>query len=177
MWKGQPRTISKKLFTIRAVKALEETGCFDEGQENEDFLGLREEMALFEQFSRTHHIQDLDFGPRMDGVVLVGRLKERNLRNMFETRAVAKRMQYNPSTGQMEPRPVKDPELEDWVNLTIEDETGVCVCTVGRYQYPKMKAQVWEKLEEGMLIRVEGWKSDGFKKLNISKIGVAKGEK
>jgi len=176
MRKGVPTEISKKPFNIKHIKMLEEAGCFDETAEEEDFMGLHKEMELFSKLPRSHRIGDLDFGPKMDGVVLVGRLKERNLRNMFETGVVAKRMRYNQNTGQMEPGTVKNPELADWVNLSIEDETGVIVCTVDRYAYPKLRKQVWEELAEGMLIQVSGWKSHGFKKLQVAKIVALEGQ-
>ena len=73
------------------------------------------------------------------GVVL-GRLKGRNLKDMFED--------HRSRTGEeLDPKSIKRPELKDKVTLYLDDEFGALTASVDRYKYPKFQSDIWEARE------------------------------
>ena len=73
---------------------------------------------------------------RWRGVVL-GRLKDRNLKDLFED--------HRSRTGEdLDPDTVKDPELKDSVTLYMEDQNGTLTVKVNRHIYRRFKAEIWD---------------------------------
>lgn len=69
--------------------------------------------------------------------VIIGRLKDINLKDLFED--------HRSRTGEdLDPAKVKRPELKDSVTLYLEDAQGLLTVKVNRFAYPKMKDKVWE---------------------------------
>jgi len=69
--------------------------------------------------------------------VIVGRLKDRNLKDLFED--------HRSRTGvDLDPESVKRPDLKDSVTLYLEDDMGTLTVKVNRFNYPKMKEDVWD---------------------------------
>ncbi len=69
--------------------------------------------------------------------VILGRLKNRNLQDMFEN--------HRSRTGdELDPSTVKDPHLKDSVTLYLEDVAGTLTVKVNRRIYPKFKAMIWD---------------------------------
>lgn len=70
------------------------------------------------------------------GVVL-GRLKDRNLKDLFED--------HRSRTGEdLDPATVKNPELKDSVTLYLEDPNGTLTVKINRHNYLKFKEQIWD---------------------------------
>ena len=69
--------------------------------------------------------------------VILGRLKNRNLQDMFEN--------HRSRTGdELDPSTVKDPHLKDSVTLYLEDTAGTLTVKVNRRIYPRFKAMIWD---------------------------------
>lgn len=69
--------------------------------------------------------------------VIIGRLKDRNLKDLFED--------HRSRTGEdLDPTTVKRPELKDSVTMYLEDHRGTLTVKVNRHSYPKFKEQVWD---------------------------------
>lgn len=72
---------------------------------------------------------------RWRGVIL-GRIKNRNLQDMFEN--------YRSREGHdLDPATVKDPDLKESMTLYIEDQQGLMTVKVSRYLYPHLKDDIW----------------------------------
>lgn len=68
--------------------------------------------------------------------VVLGRLKNRNLQDLFEN--------YRSRTGEeLDPKTVDKPELKDSMTLYLEDETGLMTVKVSRHLYPEVKEMLW----------------------------------
>jgi DNA polymerase-3 subunit alpha len=68
--------------------------------------------------------------------VIIGRLKDINLKDLFED--------HRSRTGEdLDPATVKRPELKDSVTLYLEDALGTLTVKVNRHSYPKFKDKVW----------------------------------
>lgn len=101
----------------------------------------------------THRAVDVPYDrqERNLNVVWLGRIKERNLKDLFEL--------HHSRTGEhLDPDTVKNPELNEWVVMVCEDGTEPIVVTVNRWQYPKWKEVVWSAVERKDLILVKGFK-------------------
>jgi len=167
--------VNKRIVNVAKRAALDTANVYvDTISSDEDFLGIRAEGEAFARQDRTHKIIEMDFGPMLKNITVVGRLKERNLKNIFESGNAAKRLKFNPLTNEMEVQPVKDPHLEEWVNMTIEDETGAIICGINRWTYPKMRDKVWN-LSDGDLVSITGDKAHNYKKINITSFKKVKG--
>lgn len=69
--------------------------------------------------------------------VIVGRLKDINLKDLFED--------HRSRTGEeLDPSTVKRPDLKDSVTLYLEDALGTLTVKVNRHSYPKFKDMVWD---------------------------------
>ena len=85
------------------------------------------------------------------GVVWLGVIRERNLKDLFEM--------HHSKTGEvLDPGTVKDPHLNEWVVMTGEDDTDVMVVTVDRWRYNKFREQVWDIRVGQDLVLVRGLK-------------------
>lgn len=73
----------------------------------------------------------LEKKPKQD-VCTVAQITKRDLRNIHE-------VGRDSST-------IKNPELADYVHLTLEDGTGFIKATINRYIYPEFKEMIWDKL-------------------------------
>lgn len=69
--------------------------------------------------------------------IVIGRIKDRNLKDLFED--------HRSRTGEdLDPETVKRPELKDSVTMYLEDQTGTLTVKVNRHSYPKFKDRVWD---------------------------------
>jgi DNA polymerase-3 subunit alpha len=69
--------------------------------------------------------------------VIIGRLKDINLKDLFED--------HRSRTGEeLDPKTVKRPELKDSVTLYLEDAVGLLTVKVNRFSYPKFKDMIWD---------------------------------
>ena len=69
--------------------------------------------------------------------VIIGRLKDINLKDLFED--------HRSRTGEdLDPSTVKAPEKKDSVTLYLEDALGTLTVKVNRHSYPKFKERVWD---------------------------------
>ncbi|WMI33159.1 DnaE-like DNA polymerase III alpha [Microbacterium phage RikSengupta] len=69
--------------------------------------------------------------------VIVGRLKDINLKDLFED--------HRSRTGEeLDPSTIKRPDLKDSVTLYLEDALGTLTVKVNRHSYPKFKNMVWD---------------------------------
>lgn len=69
--------------------------------------------------------------------IVIGRLKDRNLKDLFED--------HRSRTGEdLDPKTVKRPDLKDSVTMYLEDNAGTLTVKVNRYDYPKFKGKVWD---------------------------------
>lgn len=68
--------------------------------------------------------------------VVLGTVKSRNLKDLFED--------HRSRTGEeLNPDDIKDPHLKDSVTLYMEDDGGLMTVKVNRWVYPKHKRQIW----------------------------------
>jgi DNA polymerase III subunit alpha len=105
------------------------------------------------------------------GVVWLGVFRERNLKDLFEV--------HHSKTGEvLDPRKVKRPELNEWVVVLGEDDTGLVSLTFNRWTYPKLKAKLWEvNLNEDLvLIRGIKVKEHSHKRVSVSELWIMKGD-
>lgn len=73
---------------------------------------------------------------KWNGVIL-GRLKNRNLQDMFEN--------YRSREGkELDPETVDSPELKDSVTMYLEDVAGTLTVKVNRKIYPRFKKAIWD---------------------------------
>ena len=69
--------------------------------------------------------------------VILGRLKDRNLKDLFED--------HRSRTGEdLDPKTVKRPDLKDSVTMYLEDQAGTLTVKVNRHDYPRFKSRVWD---------------------------------
>lgn len=98
----------------------------------------------------THTAVDL---PVEQGIELpvcwLGTFIQRNIRDIFE--------QNQAKTGEaLDPSKVKDPHLNEWAQLTGEDETDQLLIKIDRWRWPKFKAQIFDARMGHDLLLVEG---------------------
>lgn len=68
--------------------------------------------------------------------VVMGRLRNRNLQDIFEN--------YRSRTGEdLDPTTIRNPELKESMTLYVEDVQGLMTIKVSRDKYPRMKAMLW----------------------------------
>jgi DNA polymerase-3 subunit alpha len=69
--------------------------------------------------------------------VIIGRLKDINLKDLFED--------HRSRTGEdLDPKTVKRPDLKDSVTLYLEDAVGLLTVKVNRFSYLKFKDMIWD---------------------------------
>lgn len=79
---------------------------------------------------------DVPYEARKWRGVILGRLKNRNLQDIFEN--------YRSREGKdLDPETVKDPHLKESMTLYIEDQQGLMTVKVGRWLYPDLKDDIW----------------------------------
>lgn len=84
----------------------------------------------------THTSDDVPYDDIGWKGVILGRLRARNLQDLFEN--------YRSRTGEdLDEKTVKRPDLKDSMTLYLEDEEGMLTVKVNRFSYPKFKAEVW----------------------------------
>lgn len=80
------------------------------------------------------------------GVVWVGQIMHRNLRELFE-------VNFSRTGVPLDPTTVKDPHLNEWVIMVGEDEDELLTITVDRWKYPRFKRAIWGmKLNHDMVL-------------------------
>jgi DNA polymerase III subunit alpha len=85
------------------------------------------------------------------GVVWLGIIRDRNLKDLFEM--------HHSKTGEiLDPGTVRDPHLNEWVVMTGEDDTDMMVVTIDRWRYRKFREQVWDIRVGQDLVLVRGLK-------------------
>jgi DNA polymerase III subunit alpha len=83
-------------------------------------------------------------------VIWMGVVKQRNLRDMFET---------NRRRGEeLDPAKVRNPELSEFMLLVCEDEEDMMRLRIDRYKYPAFKDMLWRLNLDTDVVWVEGFK-------------------
>jgi len=89
----------------------------------------------------------------------LGKLQQRNLRDLNETQSLVKR------NGK------REEHHELFLNLTFEDDTSSIIATISRWRYPDIGAPLMEMDADGKDFIIRGnIRSDGWRKINIEKI-------
>lgn len=79
-------------------------------------------------------------------VVWVGVITARNLRDLFESH-------YSKTGEVLDPESIKDPTLREWVVSIGEDEDETLTVTWNRWEYPRLKKEVWDiRLDEDVVL-------------------------
>ena len=90
--------------------------------------------------------------------VFLGKLVEKNLRDMNEVVNLAKRGGRRVDKNNL------------WLNATFEDDTAPIICTIDRYKYQRMGKPIVEKARDGDWFLVKGEIKKGFRKIYIDKV-------
>jgi DNA polymerase-3 subunit alpha len=102
----------------------------------------------------THKSEDIPYDKTQQDidVVWLGVITKRNTKDLFESHYSQKGVPLDPDT-------VKRPDLNEWVTMTGEDETGDIHISINRFVYPQWKEDVWSiDLEnDAVLIRGRKW--------------------
>lgn len=117
-----------------------------------DIADVKEEIAAGRLHvpKPTHTAQDLPFEQGQHfKVVWLGTVLERNIRDIFETNRARK-------GEELKPEEVKAPHLNEWAQLTAEDETDQLLLKVDRFKYPRFKAALFDFRLGHDLLLVEG---------------------
>lgn len=153
------------------VTALESAGAFDdEDDTTNDFLGVQ---ALVDSINSLHAQRKIGgITHEEDGPVQVaGMLKLRNLRSLKEMQSV-KVMHINDQGEAVleERKEVKRPDLDEFLSIHVEDDTGIIIASVNRFIYPRYRSMFWDKLSLGDIIVVEGYTSEGYRNIRVEDV-------
>jgi DNA polymerase-3 subunit alpha len=98
----------------------------------------------------THTATDLPYEQgREFAVCWLGTILQRNIRDIFETNRA--------KTGEeLDPKSVRNPELNEWALLTCEDEDDQLLLKIDRWKYPNFKAAIFDFRMGHDLLLVEG---------------------
>lgn len=136
--------IALRGFGPKTVEKIAEFG------NNEDPFGIEKvhkDIAAIKKYLRGDLTEPMPFpknnaddvpyeAVRWKGVVL-GRLRNRNLQDLFEN--------HRSRTGEeLDAATVKDPHLKDSMTLYLEDEAGLLTAKISRFLYPRVKEQIWD---------------------------------
>jgi DNA polymerase-3 subunit alpha len=69
-------------------------------------------------------------------VVWIGTIINRNLRELFE-------VNFSRTGQALDPKSVKDPELNEWVIMVGNDGSELLTITIDRWKYPKYREAIW----------------------------------
>jgi hypothetical protein len=90
--------------------------------------------------------------------IFIGKLVAKNLRDLNEYKSVVER------GGKL----VKNNPL--LLNFTVEDDTDSIICTINRWDYPKVGKKIAEEAQLGQYFLIKGSISGGWRKVNVDKI-------
>lgn len=115
----------------------------------------------------THTAVDLPFsqGRQVNGVVWLGTVIDRNIRDIFETNRAR--------TGEeLDRSKVRDPHLNEWAQLTAEDESDQLLITIDRWHYPSCKEAIFNFRFGRDLLLIEGVRPANVssRKLSVKKL-------
>jgi DNA polymerase-3 subunit alpha len=98
----------------------------------------------------THTATDLPYEQGREFVVCwLGTILQRNIRDIFETNRA--------KTGEeLDPKAVRNPELNEWALLTCEDEDDQLLLKIDRFKYPAFKEAIFNFRMGHDLLLVEG---------------------
>ena len=98
----------------------------------------------------THTATDLPYEQGREFTVCwLGTILQRNIRDIFETNRA--------KTGEeLDPKSVRNPELNEWALLTCEDEDDQLLIKLDRWKYPQFKAAIFNFRMGHDLMLVEG---------------------
>jgi DNA polymerase III alpha subunit len=102
-------------------------------------------------------IIDLD-GDSPGMFVFLGKLVEKNLRDMNEVVNLAKRGGRRVDKNNL------------WLNLTFEDDTAPIICTIDRFKYSRMGKPIVEQSRDGDWFLIKGEIKKGFRKIYVNNI-------
>lgn len=89
--------------------------------------------------------------PRNVDCVWLGVIRDRNLKDLFES--------HHSRTGEhLDPSTVKDPHLNEWVVMLGEDDTDILTVTVDRWRYNEFRDTIWTIRPGKDLVLVRGYK-------------------
>ena len=81
----------------------------------------------------------------------MGVITQRNLKELFE-------MHFSRTGEELDPKEVKDPELNEWVVMWGDDGTDVLTIRVDRWNYPRLRKGVWAIKPDVDLVLIKGSK-------------------
>jgi DNA polymerase-3 subunit alpha len=98
----------------------------------------------------SHTAPDLPYEQGREFVVCwLGTILQRNIRDIFETNRA--------KTGEeLDPKSVRNPELNEWALLTCEDEDDQLLLKIDRFKYPQFKSAIFDFKMGHDLLLVEG---------------------
>ena len=146
-------------LTPRQEKLLDEgTTPYDDIFECERKWGhIKKDPAKYNIVSDIVDIKELDAeNPGM--FVFLGKLVEKNLRDMNETVNLAKRGGRRVDKNNL------------WLNLTFEDDTSPIICTIDRFKYPRIGKPIVEESRDGDWFVIKGQIKKGFRKIYVDKL-------
>jgi DNA polymerase III subunit alpha len=86
---------------------------------------------------QTHTSTDIPYSRGQDiECVWYGVITNRNLRELFE-------LHFSRTGEELDPKTVKNPELNEWVVMTGTDEDDIVSLTIDRWKYNRFKKAVW----------------------------------
>lgn len=123
-----------------------------------DIKAVKEELRLGKLGDLpepTHTAQDLPFEQGVSAeVVWLGTVLDRNIRDIFETNRARK-------GEELDRADVRDPHLNEWAQLTCEDESDQLLMVIDRWRYPECKEALFNCKLNSDLLLVEGVRPRG----------------
>jgi hypothetical protein len=151
------------------LKSEDPFGAFKLNDDIAKVKDLIERGELGDVPKPTHTAEDLaadQYQGRSAQVVWLGTFVQRNIRDIFE---------QNRSRGhELDPKTVKNPELNEWAMLTGEDETDQMLVKVDRWTYPHLREGLFNfRMGEDLLL-VKGVKpaNSGVRSIKVKKMWV-----
>jgi DNA polymerase-3 subunit alpha len=84
-------------------------------------------------------------------VVWAGVLIKRNLKELFE-------LHFSRTGEELDRDTVKDPDLNEWVNMWGDDGTETLNMTVSRWKYPSLREKIWSVDLDKDIVVIQGFK-------------------
>jgi DNA polymerase III subunit alpha len=97
----------------------------------------------------THKAEDLPEGGGSISVTWLGTFVDRNIRDIFEQNRARKGEELRPDE-------VKDPHLNEWAQLTGEDDSDQLLIKIDRWKYPEVKEAIFDFRMGKDLLLIEG---------------------
>lgn len=136
------------LITVRGIgpaKMLKvQEFCTQKDPFRVDFL--KDNIRIIKESIRNHELGDcampntpadkIPYEPVTSWHTVIGTIKNKNLQDLYEN--------HRSRTGNdLDPKEVQSPHLAEYMTLFCEDETGPMTLKIDRFNYPRLKEQIW----------------------------------